>query len=103
MQAVLDAVFHPSRDAANKRQRQRGSSSEREEEEKNKRTQPAPQKKMQPQLTRRWKRAVGLRKDNKYTPPVYDPLSTYATPNRQRDPISDTDVMLTVQWRTHYV
>ena len=37
MQAVLDAVFHPSRDAANKRQRQRGSSSEREEEEKNKR------------------------------------------------------------------
>ena len=25
------------------------------------RTQPAPQKKMQPQLTRRWKRAVGLR------------------------------------------
>ena len=68
-----------------------------------KRTQPAPQKKMQPQLTRRWKRAVGLRKDNKYTPPVYDPLSTYATPNRQRDPISDTDVMLTVQWRTHYV
>ena len=38
--------------------------------------QPAPEKKMQPQLTRRWKRAVGLRQDNKYTPPVYDPLST---------------------------
>ncbi len=37
IQAVLDAVFHPSRDAANKRQRQRGSSSEREEEEKSKR------------------------------------------------------------------
>ena len=35
--ADLDAVFHPSRDAANKRQRQRGSSSEREEEEKSKR------------------------------------------------------------------
>ena len=37
IQAVLDAVFHPSRDAANKRQRQRGSSSGREEEEKSKR------------------------------------------------------------------
>ena len=31
------AVFHPSRDAANKRQHQWGSSSEREEEEKSKR------------------------------------------------------------------
>ena len=44
IQAVLDAVFHPTRDAANKRQRQRGSSSEREEEEKSKRL-AAPQKK----------------------------------------------------------
>ena len=41
--------------------------------------QPAPQKKMKPRLTRRWKRAVGLRQDNKYTPPVYNPLLTYWT------------------------
>ena len=110
IQAVLDAVFHPSRDAANKRQRQRGSSSEKEEEEKSKRlaahaasATEKKKKKNAAAANQERKRAVGLRQDNKFTPPIYDPLSTYATPNGQRDPISDTEVMLTVQWRTHYV